>query len=373
MTTRWAMPPDWSNLPNVLLEFVSMNHADVLVVGYGLAGACLTEILLKEGYRVIVFDDGLAQASRIGAGIVNPFIFRHMTFSWRVHELLPTASAFYNNLEQQLHLKFVHPIPILRLFGDGESKRWDEKGFDSSVGCRIMSEESKNYPYLFSEHGLGLVEQSFRVDTALLVEHLRKRHKMSAVFVHEEFDGQQLICDSKGLVYKNLTADRIIFCEGFKAVRNPLFSFIPFRPVKGELLTLSMPGMQEQFIVNKDVFLLPIGESLFRLGSTYVWDDLTEQPTESGARQLLSGLERITSLPFTIIRHEAGIRPAVADRRPVAGSHPEHERIWILNGLGAKGALIAPWLSLHLVSLLNHCKEQDTEVDPARFLNNRLK
>jgi glycine oxidase len=367
------MPPAWQNSQNALPELAQMNKFDALVVGYGLAGACLTEILLEKGFRVIVIDDGFAQASRVGAGIVNPFIFRHMTLSWRVQELLPAALSFYRKLEHHLQLKFVHPFPILRLFGQGESQRWKEKGFDPGEGCRVLSDENSKFPYLLADHGMGLVEQSFRVDTGLLIFHLRQRHQKRAVFVQEEFDVQQVVIESKGLLYKNMTAERIIFCEGFKAVRNPFFGFIPFRPVKGELLTLKVPGMQEDTIVNKEVFLLPLGNEFFRLGSTYDWDDLTELPTEDAARHLLSGFRKITMLPFEIVGHEAGIRPAVADRRAVAGSHPEHDRIFILNGLGARGALIAPWLVSYLAGRIGGEQIPDMEVDPGRFLNRQRK
>jgi len=51
----------------------------------------------------------------------------------------------------------------------------------------------------------------------------------------------------------------------------------------------------------------------------------------------------------------------------VAGSHPERLQLAILNGLGARGVMIAPWLSQQLLKLLVNDKEIESEVSPERF------
>ncbi|MBZ0244259.1 MAG: FAD-binding oxidoreductase [Bacteroidales bacterium] len=159
----------------------------------------------------------------------------------------------------------------------------------------------------------------------------------------------------------------MIFCEGWNAVNNSFFNFIPFRPVKGELLTLKIKDWKSDYLLNKDVFLLPIGDQFYCLGSTYDWDDLSDKPTEAAKTDLLEKLKAFLPLEVEVVKHCAGVRPAVADRRPVAGLHPEFPRLAILNGLGARGLLIAPWLSRQLLELIVDNKEIDQDVNPARF------
>ena len=48
---------------------------------------------------------------------------------------------------------------------------------------------------------------------------------------------------------------------------------------------------------------------------------------------------------YKIVAHKASIRPTTIDRRPIIGSHPKYKNIYILNGLGSRGVLIAPTLS----------------------------
>jgi glycine/D-amino acid oxidase-like deaminating enzyme len=116
------------------------------------------------------------------------------------------------------------------------------------------------------------------------------------------------------------------------------------------------------------VFLLPLGNDIFRLGSTYDWDDLSDKPTESAKANLLSKLASFLNTKVEVIDHQAGVRPAIADRRPVAGLHPDYPQMAIFNGLGARGVMIAPWLGKQFLELLLHQKPLNEEIDLNRFV-----
>jgi glycine/D-amino acid oxidase-like deaminating enzyme len=46
------------------------------------------------------------------------------------------------------------------------------------------------------------------------------------------------------------------------------------------------------------------------------------------------------------------MRPTVADRRPIMGAHPEHKGLFIFNGLGTKGYMLAPLLSFEMAEFM---------------------
>jgi glycine/D-amino acid oxidase-like deaminating enzyme len=46
------------------------------------------------------------------------------------------------------------------------------------------------------------------------------------------------------------------------------------------------------------------------------------------------------------------VRPATLERRPFVGFHPLHPNIGILNGMGTKGASLAPFFAHQLVQHL---------------------
>jgi glycine/D-amino acid oxidase-like deaminating enzyme len=75
----------------------------------------------------------------------------------------------------------------------------------------------------------------------------------------------------------------------------------------------------------------------------------------------------VLTVPYEIIKHEAGIRPTVNDRRPILGIHPEHPRLAVFNGLGTKGVMLAPYFANQLIDHLEKEQTIDPEVDLSRF------
>jgi glycine/D-amino acid oxidase-like deaminating enzyme len=72
-------------------------------------------------------------------------------------------------------------------------------------------------------------------------------------------------------------------------------------------------------------------------------------------------------IPFEVVDHQAGIRPAIADRRPVIGRHPDFKPLYIFNGLGSKGAMLTPTLAQIFINQLDSESILDKETDPSRF------
>ena len=70
--------------------------------------------------------------------------------------------------------------------------------------------------------------------------------------------------------------------------------------------------------------------------------------------ELTEGLRDMLNLPYKIIAHRAGLRPTMRDRTPVVGTHPLHKSLHILNGLGTKGSLLAPYYAHILLDDILH-------------------
>jgi len=159
---------------------------------------------------------------------------------------------------------------------------------------------------------------------------------------------------------KQITTENIVFCEGPRATDNPLFAWLPFRLAKGELLTIKAPELDVDFVINRGMFVLPLGNDLYKVGSTFNWEDLTTKPTQEAREELVNKLERVIRVPYEIVNQTAGVRPTIAGRRPFLGAHPQLRNTWIFNGLGARGVAQAPFFARHLSS---H-QEQGTELWP---------
>jgi glycine/D-amino acid oxidase-like deaminating enzyme len=165
-----------------------------------------------------------------------------------------------------------------------------------------------------------------------------------------------------------LTFNKLIFCEGFYGRNNPYFSWLPFNPVKGEVLRVKFKeDISLKEMVNQGVFVIPLPNGRARVGATYSWHDLDWIPTEKGRADLLEKYNKLMLADIEVEEQLAGVRPATKDRRPIVGLHPVHTNLGVFNGLGSKGVSLAPYFAEQFVDFLVNKKELDPEVNINRF------
>jgi len=121
--------------------------------------------------------------------------------------------------------------------------------------------------------------------------------------------------------------------------------------------------LAEERVVNRGVWLAPAGVDIFRAGSTYDRENLDCTPTPAGRESICSRLREFLRLPFEVIGHIAAVRPIVDERKPVLGLHPDNPCFGFFNGLGSKGALLAPFYAAHFAGFLAGEHPVDPEVD----------
>jgi glycine/D-amino acid oxidase-like deaminating enzyme len=185
------------------------------------------------------------------------------------------------------------------------------------------------------------------------LETMRNRLRDSYSLLEEHFEHETLKIHEEHIQYGLITAKKIIFCEGYKSLMNPLWDWVPLVPAKGEILTIRCDELPEEFILLSGMFIIPVGEKKFRAGSTYEWNFPHEMPTEEGRLKLLHQLRGFLRVPFEIIDHKAGVRPTVKDRRPLIGSHPAYSHVYLFNGMGTKGVQLIPWFADHFINHLS--------------------
>jgi glycine/D-amino acid oxidase-like deaminating enzyme len=149
-------------------------------------------------------------------------------------------------------------------------------------------------------------------------------------------------------------------------MHNPYFNFIQVDQTKGEVLTIESDIYSEESL-NRKCFVLPQENGQYRVGSTYEWDcpDLT--PTEKAREEISANLRSLVDNEFKIVDQVAGIRPTTKDRRPAMGKHPDIEGFYLFNGLGAKGYLLAPLLSVEMTDFMLDKKPLHEEQDLRRY------
>jgi glycine/D-amino acid oxidase-like deaminating enzyme len=178
---------------------------------------------------------------------------------------------------------------------------------------------------------------------------------------------QNLALDLDLLQYAEIRTRHIVFSEGLGVRKNPYFSYLPLKGTKGEVLTISAPELKLNAAIKSSVFIIPIGKDLYNVGSTYNWEDKTNTPTRQAREELLTKLETFITCDFDVVEHLAGIRPTAKDRRPLVGRHPEHQNLYVLNGLGSRGVMIAPYVAEQLYNYIENDIPLSSEININRL------
>ena len=120
-------------------------------------------------------------------------------------------------------------------------------------------------------------------------------------------------------------------------------------------------------MVKSSVFIIAIGNNLYRVGATYEWTDKTNTPTQTAKEELLSKLRTFINCDFEVVDHRAGVRPTTKDRRPLVGKHHTYKKLYVLNGLGSRGVMIGPYVAQQLFNFIENDRSLNSEIDIARF------
>jgi glycine oxidase len=348
---------------------------DYIIVGSGLAGISFSEMALLHEKEIVVFDDDSQNSSKVAGGLYNPVILKRFSEVWQAKEQLELMTVFYSNLEDKIKSKVDFKIPILRkFFSIEEQNNWFASSDKESLAPFLSTSLCfKTYLGIESPFGYGEVLQTGYVDTALLVskyqDYLLSHHFLKA----ESFEYGALVITEDGVSYKGLQAKHIVFAEGFGLHKNPFFSDLPLDGTKGELFVIKAPLLDLDVIVNTSVFILPLGNDLFKVGATYNWKDKTNLPTEEGKVELMERIREIISCDFEIMEHYAGVRPTVRDRRPLVGTHSDFKNVHVLNGLGTRGVMLGPAMAKALFDHIENDTELDSEIDIKRFYKKKKK
>ena len=333
-----------------------MKKIDYIIIGQGLAGTLLAFFLLEQGQNILIIDNFTeGGASKIAAGVVNPVTGRRIVKSWRIDNFLPFAKKTYQSIENQYNIKIWNDINIIKTLKNAEDENeWllRSSWADYQPFCTpsvFLPFQDKIKPF----YGYGEIKQSAQVDLSTLLSFFNEKWLDEGILIEEKFIYDDLKTDETGVLYKNFKAKKTLFCEGAAGVKNPFFNYLPFNLDKGELLIVKIPNADFSKIFKNNISIVPLKEKdHYWVGATNEWNSTHDLPTDEKRQLIINELRDILTVDFHIIDHKAAFRPTVKDRRPLLGFHPSHPNLGIFNGLGTKGASLAPYWAAHFSSVL---------------------
>jgi len=342
---------------------------DFLIVGLGLAGISFAEVLRTEGKTFDVISDDSYNSSVVAGAMYNPVVLKRYSEVWKSQEQLQTAIPFYQNIQARLGVHFLHPMPLYRKFASiEEQNNWFVAADKPSLSPFLSTQIAKiDNPSLNLPFDCGQVLHSGFFNTNLFKASYTQDLISKNVFLNQHFNYEALTISDSHIEYQGKTYKKIVFADGYGLTNNPFFNNLPLDGTKGELLVIKAPNLKIDFIIKSAVFIMPIGNDMYKVGATYNWTDKTDAITPEGKEELVNGLKQLINCDFEIVEHLAGIRPTVKDRRPLVGQHFKHQNMHVLNGLGTRGVMLGPFLATALYHAIFNQISLDKEININRI------
>ncbi len=345
---------------------------DVLVLGQGVAGSLLTYELLERGITVSIADDDHSSSSSVvSAGLINPVTGKRFAILPDFDRYFEQAKSKYTELTRILGETFFDALPMIRIFQNPDERDHWMRKVEQGIGqeyCQANTPPNFHQGAVQDPLGSVVLRGTGFVRARRLLERLRKYFRERDVLIHQSIHYDELDVKPDGVMYQDVLYRRVVFCEGYRMQWNPWFDWVSFNSVKGEILRVAIDGKTlPQAILNGGKWCAPQNDGTWRAGSTYLWDELDCTPTPNGKDIIVEGLSKFLDNPVTVLDHQAGVRPVIDDQRVVLGTHPRFQSLWVFNGLGSRGFLIAPYFAARLAESLQRGEPLPEKFDVQRF------
>ncbi len=346
-----------------------MSRVDYIIVGLGLAGIAFCEQCLAAGKSFMVFDKGEESASSVAAGLYNPVILKRYSLPWKAVTQFDIAIPYFQNLEKKLDVQCMYTMPVRKVFHSVEDQNnWfsasDKQGLKRFIKTPLVKSESTviDAPYHYGE-----VLETGRVAIKTLQQAYAKYLEGMSAFAKAEFDYSKISLVNDTVQYQDYEATHIVFAEGYGIKKNPFFNKLPLVGNKGEYITVKAPELNLTAAIKTSFFIVPLGNDLYKVGATYNWTDKDWKNSQQAREELESKFASLVTVPYEVVRQEAGVRPTTGDRRPLLGVHPTYKQLAVLNGLGTRGVMAGPLLAHYLFEFIENNMPLPEEVDIMRF------
>lgn len=295
-------------------------------------------------------------SSQVAAGIINPVTGHRLNITEGFNSYYPVAKKYYSAFQQLGGEAVWRSVKQTRLIkNQGQSAYYQQRCEEAAYRDVLSSFQSKNPLFTDTPHGCVEIQQSAVVDTKAFLTEVKKRLLAHYSYAQAKIDHQHIVISEQGFEYSGYAAAQLIFCEGFQAINNPWLQELPFKLAKGEILTVSCKQALPDQLLNWGNWLVGNSDGQqARLGSSFVWNDLSLQASSKNANKLLQSLAQHTEIQAAHLKTEVGIRPTTQQRKPFIGAITALPGAYCFNGFGSKGCLLIPYyaelLCEHLLS-----------------------
>lgn len=369
----------------------------VIVIGSGIAGSATAYELAKRDVHVTLIDRSeVGQATQAAAGIISPWAAQRKNKDW--YELVRFGAKMYPSLIHELASFSDQPsaykkVGAIHLYNREDRlqaafervvKRKERAPEIGAITKLSSTETEKILPFIQKNTFQALhIEGGARVDGRALQQMYIDAAKQLGTTIVNGNAKLSIINNIVRGVHVGSTiieADQVVVAAG--AWMGELFieHDVQFdvRPQKAQLIHLHVPEQATEHLPvimpPNNQYMLPGENNRFIIGATHETDaGFDTRRTAGGMHEVLS--EALAIAPglahSTVVETRVGLRPFCGNSIPVFGRFPHVERLLGVNGLGASGLTMGPFIGRQLAKLIND-EPTDIELEPYDFKRIRL-
>lgn len=339
---------------------------DYIIVGQGLAGSTLAYKLIKNEATVLVIDEeATSTSSKIAAGMFTPVSGKRLTETWMAKEFLTALKTTYAEMENWTQEKFITYVNIQQSFASvKEQNDFYATRAENMEAYLIQNPTLHNG--LQCEFGGFEITQSGWLNMEVFLSAVRQKLTATSSYIKGVFNYSDLTLTETNCLYQGINAKAIIFCQGHQSLNNPYFANVPIIPNQGDVFLIETNVLDNTKIYKRGAYAVGLTNQLFKVGSTYHWNVLNQHPTPAGYDELKHKTNALINGQYKVLKHLAGIRPTTKDRKPILGKHATLP-LFIFNGLGTKGVMVASYFSDVMASFITNQTILGMDISTERF------
>jgi tRNA 5-methylaminomethyl-2-thiouridine biosynthesis bifunctional protein len=316
----------------------SKPHADTIVIGAGLAGACTAYALARRGARVQIIEaaPGIAEkASGNRVGLLTPYI---STRPSPVETLYSQGFCFSTQWllhSDQLHDLF-HRCGALQLpstdrLGKALSEEAPITGpikitaTDATHSSEISGIQINSQAYHIPEAGFVSPRELITRILATYPSIISVAPCRRAVSLTRDGESWKVLCQDGS----HVSAPTIVICAAYEASQLSPCAWLPLEPIRGQTVLISptTASLPLRCVLAFGGYLTPAIDGLHFLGAHYRHSDTNEEPSAHDTDDIIercnSWLPTVKFSPTHTTYPRVCFRTSTIDRLPYIGALPD--------------------------------------------------
>ena len=364
---------------------MSYSLYDIAVIGAGINGCSITHELTNAGKRVVLFDEGGIASG--GSGAAGAFISPKFSKAGELKEILHDAFLYSMEFYEKNFPKLLRKSPLLHIAKD-ELDDTILRVYKEHTDLELLDLESQTRESISINAGI--------VNAKPMCEALAK----SAKFIKQKVESLEYD-DGVWVINETYTAKEVVLATGaYKTViQEP---YIQLRGVWGHRIDIktSTPNPHS---IHQFVSISPSSNGELAIGATHnvhyhPQTTSEEYDVKEGRAELLEKASRSINLDeVEVIRDYTGLRSGSFDYMPLIGSlvmseetlqnksinfytkkpdfteYSYYPNLYMINGSGGYGFVLAPYLAKKLSEYILSSKEISPRLTPSRFFSRWVK